>query len=531
MSFKSVMVDDFRKGANERQGDIQDEPVNEFRQTQNMQLTGDGRGFKPRGGTKRFDTAGTALPAQTTFDEFANLFYWLQDDIPGATNPTGYLMASVEGDIFAVDVTFADTGTRTSIFAGAAGNVWDFQPAKNAAGTSHLWACNGSDNNQKITTALATSAWTINNGSAQKPKCICYWKGRMVAAGGTIQNSRLIFSAIGDPETWAANDFLDLRDVNDPADQIIDMKVLGEDLIIFRRNSIWRIYDPTGFANQKIHDVGIAAVNQVAEWEGRLYFPTRYGLYSTNGVSLKLESKKLETFNFQLNSDKMRCVITKAGLLYCNQGQSSGLYEFYLTLDDGDGNHPFMSHSVGANGFFVTAMTTSWDGTNRDRLFCAGWTLISSTNTWAIAETLKWSKRDEWDFNLAASANMNAIVTTQPFRLEDASEDLYKRIVKQNIGMSMPSEFTAMGTHSAKVAFILADAEDTNALGGGNVVGATITGDSYLVQTVKTKFVRQAKVFLVAFQFTIDAATPANSLVGQINFFEFLYRGGRQGGK
>lgn len=530
MSFKSVMVDDFRKGTNERQGDIQDEPVNEFRQTQNMQLTGDGRGFKPRGGTKRFDTAGTALPTLTTFTEFANLFYWLQDDIVGASAPTGYLMASVEGDIFSVDVTLSDTGTRTSIFAGTAGNVWDFQPAKNAAGTSHLWCVNGTDNNKKITTALAASDWTINNGSAQKPKCICYWKGRMVAAGGTIANSRLIFSAIGDPETWAANDFLDLRDINDPADQIVDMKVLGEDLIIFRRNSIWRIYDPTGFANQKIHDVGIASVNQVAEWEGRLYFPTRYGLYSTNGVSLKLESKKLETFNFQLNSELMRVVITKAGLLYCNQGNSSGIYEFYLTLDDGEGNHPFMNHSVGANGFFITAMTTSWDPTNRDRLFCAGWTTISSTNTWAIAETLKWSKRDEWDFNLAAAANMTCVVTTQPFRLEDASEDLYKRVVKMNIGMSMPNELIALATHVCKVQLILADAEDLNSFPGATVVGPTITNDNFLVQTVKVKSInKKAKVFLVAFQFVIDAATPANSQVGQINFFEILYRGGKQG--
>lgn len=510
MSIETTLLSDWSGGLNEVSKAIDLAP-NETSDTLNTEIRGKGTGVAPRGGLSKAALSGTAFPDVQSEDGLTHMFYWVQDDVV-AGSITGTLICSIDGDIWAV----SNTGVRSQLFDGTAAvpaNTWDFQTAKSSSGANRLWAVNGVDNNKKITTALVVSDWTINNGSDKKPKCICYWKGRMVAAGGTIENSRLIFSVIGDPDNWNANDFLDLRDVNDVADPILDMVVLGEDLIVFRRNSIWRVYDSVNFTNQKIHDVGIARLGQVDEFEGALYFPSRSGFYSTNGVNLTKLSNKLNLS--KLSSDNSSVAISREGILYWVV-YNSGDHWVY-TLDLSMETLPWMKHRLGKDNhlFRATAVVTRWVASNlAERIHIGGWYTSSPSSKWMVATAFAGS--GDWDFNNDVAVDMEAYYETPAIRAEDDDSYDLKRVVRANV---VAREWrTDTGVVSPQKVTLTVENEN-----GDSEVKSVANPTLKPIANLKAKFALRVREFSVKLSW-VSRSVAGTEEVSEVNQLEVKYR-------
>jgi hypothetical protein len=75
------------------------------------------------------------------------------------------------------------------------------------------------------------------------------------------------------------------------------MEILGDYLIVFKKNSVWAVTDPTSFDNRRIGGVGCEDRFMSAVLKGRAYYFNRQGVWSTDGVAEpRLESEKIENF-------------------------------------------------------------------------------------------------------------------------------------------------------------------------------------------------------------------------------------------
>jgi hypothetical protein len=115
--------------------------------------------------------------------------------------------------------------------------------------TDKLYSFNGTD------TCLAY------NGSSASPitampigKYAIWFHNFFFVAGNPTYPNRLYFSNAGNPETWAANDYIDINP-ND-GDFISGLYVLGDELLISKKN---RVFSLTGF------DVGTFSINNINE--------------------------------------------------------------------------------------------------------------------------------------------------------------------------------------------------------------------------------------------------------------------------
>lgn len=279
MGLQRWPINDFRGGLNTKDGPFELEP-NEARDLLNVTLTRRGA-ISQRLGKTRFDSSG--FPANKVAEHMRN---WYR------TPSDRRLMLSIDGTVYECSTV----GALTSKNAGTAGTIWSFEQATDAAGTQYLWMLNGSDTPKKYDgTTVSNWANSPPNGTMMR-----LWQNRMVIAGVAATPQRLFWSAIGDPESPATtygSNFKDMKITDDDLDPITWLEVLGDYLVVFKRQSVWVVTDPNTFATRRIGSPGCEDRFQSAVIGGKVYYFHRSGIWSTGGVNAPVfESVKVENY-------------------------------------------------------------------------------------------------------------------------------------------------------------------------------------------------------------------------------------------
>jgi hypothetical protein len=349
MSLEILALDSF-EGTNYRNPADELDPT-ETPSSTNVSLVGDGEGLAMRKGSDDAGhTGNTGWPAFPGINKAQEVMVW--ERTSGVFTP----IISLNGDIYSKAGVSTNAGgadlTVRYANPGATDQAWSFEPADNNSGTAFLW-CLGQGSTaaipQKISTSLVVSAW---GGTPPRGRTLKYWRGRMVIGGviATSFNERIYFSDLGNPESWPVNNFVDLRTGHDLIDPVLKLEVLGDDLWVFRRHSVWRITDPAAFTNEKVFDVGVASRYGTCVLEGRMYWTTDRGIYSSDGADLKAECDALDDGKFfssglASNPTLQRVKPTVDGkLIWTMGGRIKPVYfEGYPSLA-GDGEVPWMKH-------------------------------------------------------------------------------------------------------------------------------------------------------------------------------------------
>lgn len=348
---------------------LRDGPINlesdEAQDALNKSITLRGA-LKDRAGKTRFDQSGFVVGGTA---DFLRSWYFGSSKV---------LMASVGGDIY----SFTPGGAGTLRFDGTAGTIWAFEDGLDGSGNDQLWAMNGVDAPQKWDGSAGTFvAWTNTppNGTMMR-----LWKNRMVISGVPGFPQRIFFSDIANPESPAASygsNWVDIKTTDDDQDPVTWMEVVGDYLLVFKRRSTWAVLEPTTFSSRRIAGVGCESRFQSCELGGRAYFLARDGVYSTDGVNVRLESELITPFFVgeenevgvlnigSIDKSRMAASRDRRVLLAVPEGASTSntmLWEYTPELarrrEDGETTAPWMRHS-----YPVSALCTFRPG-NQDVL-------------------------------------------------------------------------------------------------------------------------------------------------------------------
>ena len=304
---------------------------------------------------------------------------------------TRHLLASVDGDIVKLDTA----GVRTLVFNGTAGTIWAMEQNTDVGGTRFLWAMNGTDTPKMIATdGVTVGNWVATTGGVPNGTMLRVWKNRFWVAGVAAQPQRLYYSGDSgssppfvDPRVWPATNFIDIKSTEDDLDPITWIEILGDHLIVFKRQSIWAVTNPITADNFRIGPVGVEARFQSCELEGRMYFVNRGGLYSTRGLpgDIQYESHNLEnlftgnqiddaTFDrARIASTPDRHILISCGMSSDN-GENNTLFEylpFVRTDREGGSRGAWLKHNIRASAIATFRTASSDDivfgdvGTNR----------------------------------------------------------------------------------------------------------------------------------------------------------------------
>lgn len=190
----------------------------------------------------------------------------------------GQKIASVAGDIWISQGAFPNT--MVLLFNSAGNTVWTFEDMQSLGGNERVWGVNGVDPPKKILTDGTIVNWTnppTNNAS------ICRsWKNMMVTNDVGNPN-RLHWSDIGNPEAGLTTNFIDIGARDEDSDEIIWIEVCQDNLLVFKKRSLWVVFDPVNFDNRRLADVGCEYKFQTGEYEGICYFYNRQGIFATDG--------------------------------------------------------------------------------------------------------------------------------------------------------------------------------------------------------------------------------------------------------
>lgn len=338
MSLESVLLDDFSGGLNTRDFEPLLRP-NETPDCSNVVL-------RPSGGI-------STVPGLTAWND--NPVAQVADHLR-VWYPIGvghFLFGSYDGDLYSTaDPSVGDT----LVINGTAGSIWCLEDMQTSAGAECLWAVNGVDAPRKITSGGAVSNWTAPVATLTDYIIIRVWRNRMVAI--KKNSNRVYFSAIGNPESFGANDFIDVKSSDEDQDFITWAEVLGDNLIIFKKRSVWSIYaEPPAPAVRKLGEPGCFARFQSYAIEGKCYFWAPSGLWSTDGDNAPVhETKKIKagvTFNTdeaeQTSVRVFGSIERRRIYVACKFGSSSSnniLLEGALDMRGGEeGQVPWVKHA------------------------------------------------------------------------------------------------------------------------------------------------------------------------------------------
>jgi hypothetical protein len=198
------------------------------------------------------------------------------------------IILSQDNDIYYGLRDFGTSWNKIYDSANVGHHPWCFEIAKGPSGTEFLWAVNGIDPAQVWAgAALTTTAWsTLSGGGFPPAGCtwIKLWKNRMVAGGNAAFPERLYYSDIGSPMTPNPFNTIDLRSAYDDNDTIVWAELLGDNLLVFKKNSTWLVYDVNTFANRRLGYPGVPHGNLSANLNGVVYFVGRDSMWVTDGI-------------------------------------------------------------------------------------------------------------------------------------------------------------------------------------------------------------------------------------------------------
>jgi hypothetical protein len=353
MSLETLVLDKF-DGTNYRNPEDELDP-SETPKSSNVVIVGDGEGLAMRKGSTRIAGTGTTgWPAWPGAKKLTNMMAW--EHTEGAV---GWVI-SLDGDIYAglVNIDSANLVLRWNV-AASSSIPWIFEPADDNIGFPYLWCMttNGLTTPQKLDgVGMFTDTWL---GTPPRGNALKYWRGRMCIGGGTPSAfyERLYFSDLGNPEAWPTNNFVDLRSTSDFTDPIYSFEVLGDDLWVFRKHSVWKVTDPAAFTNEQIFSLGVPNQFCTCESESRIYFATQRGVYSTDGADLIDETHQLDGIDpytgtnfFEVGGrasslSSMRLNVGANGHIYWTLA-GGYIFEGYPELRGDSGPMPWVQHQL-----------------------------------------------------------------------------------------------------------------------------------------------------------------------------------------
>jgi hypothetical protein len=272
---ESFVFSDFRGGLNTKASPFELED-NEAQDLLNVTLTQRGALMK-RPGKTRFDASGFPVdPARAN-----HLRSWYPGD-------SKFLMASINGDLY----SFTALGVGTQRVNGTDATTWCMEQMMNASGAEKLWACNGVDTPRVISADQSVANWVL--APAPNPILCRVWRNRMVVVGAS--SLRLWISNIGDPTTFPATNFIDVKGSEEDNESVTWLEVLGDDLIVFKENALWSVYaEPPNIATRRVGQPGCNSRFQTCVVQDRAYYWSRNGVWSTDGTDAPVyESEAIE---------------------------------------------------------------------------------------------------------------------------------------------------------------------------------------------------------------------------------------------
>lgn len=196
-----------------------------------------------------------------------------------------FLILAQDNDIFSGPRSVSTVWTKRFDSVQTGHKPWCFELAKDGAGNEMLWGVNGADAPQKWDGVTATTvAWA---GGIPPAGCtwIRLWKNRMVAGGNAAFPDRIYYSNIGNPELPNPWNFIDIRSSYDDSDITVWGELLGDNLLVFKKNSTWLVYDSNTFANRRLGFPGVPHENLTANLNGAFYFLSKNRLWLTDGIT------------------------------------------------------------------------------------------------------------------------------------------------------------------------------------------------------------------------------------------------------
>ena len=122
------------------------------------------------------------------------------------------------------------------------------------------------------------------------------WQNRVFFAGVSTARTRLYYSDLGNPSSYAASNYIDVPSPYD-GDEITGLAILYGNLIVFKRNSVYIIQgdSPENFVVSKTNSaVGCVSPYSVISVDNLVYFVSDKGLYAMNLSNTKQVCYKVE---------------------------------------------------------------------------------------------------------------------------------------------------------------------------------------------------------------------------------------------
>jgi hypothetical protein len=194
------------------------------------------------------------------------------------------LIVSQDNDIFSTSRTPNSSWTLRydNSNSSSSGLRWSFELAKDVGGTERLWAIWSTSPIKWDGATALFAVWTINPAAARNCSWIKLWKNRMILGGDPLNPERLYYSPVGDPD--GTYNSIDLRSSYDDSDTIVAAELIGDNLLVFKKNSTWLIYDINTIANRRLGHPGVPTGDLTAILNGVVYFMSHEGLWITDGV-------------------------------------------------------------------------------------------------------------------------------------------------------------------------------------------------------------------------------------------------------
>lgn len=212
---------------------------------------------------------------------------------------------SASPSVQSLQVTFDTTATVSVLASGLSTLARYIFAVQN----DNLYITNGVNVMSKWdgTTYTATSP-----GSPPTAKYAFVHKNLMFLAGNSTNPSRLYFSALSDPESWPALNFIDVG--KGDGDTITGLAFLLDRLIVTKQNSVWILEGDSSstFILRRATDLaGCVDMHSIVTVNNTLGMLGRDGYYFFDGVRMQLASEKISTTFDALNKSQLALVASE----------------------------------------------------------------------------------------------------------------------------------------------------------------------------------------------------------------------------
>lgn len=143
-----------------------------------------------------------------------------------------------------------------------------------------------SDTDKLVFDGTSFSTWTAASGTIPTGRMMAAHQNRLFVADLSTSRTGVAFSEIGDYRTWPVANIVEF----DPTEQdrITAICSLGQSLMVFKRDAIYRVHDSDNGANTRITDEAGTTFRDsvVATDQGCFFLDANHGVMVTNGSTV-----------------------------------------------------------------------------------------------------------------------------------------------------------------------------------------------------------------------------------------------------